>query len=176
MLTKNDRTARDSKPLEVLGTYNPLPQRPTNLSTEEARKARAYKEIALDRSRAKYWLGVGAQPTDTAWRLMELVFFFFFFFFFFFQEVYFVVRDGWLTGKRLDWRNPHQRPRIKTPCTDGLTGFGLACTSAGDWYLWHFLLWRFGTTLGRLIRQVFDGDADAVCASRGIWFCILCAF
>ncbi|KAI9929938.1 hypothetical protein ASPWEDRAFT_48134 [Aspergillus wentii DTO 134E9] len=66
------RTARDAKPLEVIGTFNPVPQRPTNLSDEEARSARAFKEISLDRSRAKYWLGVGAQPSDSVWRLLGL--------------------------------------------------------------------------------------------------------
>lgn len=50
-----------------------MPQRPTNLSDEEAARARAYKEISLDRSRAKYWLGVGAQPSDSVWRLLNLV-------------------------------------------------------------------------------------------------------
>jgi small subunit ribosomal protein S16 len=66
-------SARDSKPLEVIGTYNPIPQKPTNLSDEEARKAKLYKEVTLDRSRAKYWLGVGAQPSDRAWRLLSMV-------------------------------------------------------------------------------------------------------
>ncbi|KAL4817145.1 ribosomal protein S16 domain-containing protein [Aspergillus spinulosporus] len=66
------RSARNSKPIEVIGTMNPIPQRPTNLSDEEARNARPYKEISLDRSRAKYWLGVGAQPSDTVWRLLSL--------------------------------------------------------------------------------------------------------
>ncbi|KAJ9196057.1 hypothetical protein DTO166G4_256 [Paecilomyces variotii] len=67
------RSARDSKPLEVIGTYNPIPQRPTNLTDEEARTAKAYKEIALDRSRAKYWLGVGAQPSEPVWRLLSMI-------------------------------------------------------------------------------------------------------
>ncbi|KAL2818420.1 ribosomal protein S16 domain-containing protein [Aspergillus cavernicola] len=66
------RSARDSKPLEVIGTLNPFPQRPTNLSEQEARTARAYKEISLDRSRVKYWLGVGAQPSDPVWRILNL--------------------------------------------------------------------------------------------------------
>ncbi|KOC14383.1 mitochondrial 37S ribosomal protein [Aspergillus flavus AF70] len=66
------RTARNSKPLEVIGTYDPIPQRPTNLSDEEARSARPYKEVSLDRSRAKYWIGVGAQPSDGVWRLLSL--------------------------------------------------------------------------------------------------------
>ncbi|KAL4806172.1 ribosomal protein S16 domain-containing protein [Aspergillus unguis] len=66
------RSARDSKPLEVIGTLNPIPQRPTNLSDQEARTARPYKEISLDRSRAKYWIGVGAQPSGTVWRLLSM--------------------------------------------------------------------------------------------------------
>ncbi|KAL4943419.1 hypothetical protein BDV06DRAFT_221257 [Aspergillus oleicola] len=66
------RSARNSKPLEVIGTLNPVPQRPTNLSEEEAESARPYKDITLDRSRAKYWLGVGAQPSSSVWRLLNL--------------------------------------------------------------------------------------------------------
>lgn len=63
------RTARDSKPLEVLGTYDPIPKLPVG-SEPDARKQ---KDIKLDVSRAKYWLGVGAQPTDTAWRILSMV-------------------------------------------------------------------------------------------------------
>ena len=66
------RSARGAKPLEVIGTYNPIPKRPTNLYGENT-DARPYKEIALDRSRAKYWLGVGAQPSDPVWKLMGMV-------------------------------------------------------------------------------------------------------
>ncbi|KAF7593241.1 37S ribosomal protein S16, mitochondrial [Aspergillus hancockii] len=66
------RSARNSKPLEVIGTYNPVPQRPTNLSDEEALSARPFKEVSLDQTRAKYWLGVGAQPSDGVWRLLSL--------------------------------------------------------------------------------------------------------
>lgn len=69
----NNRSARDSKPIEVIGTYNPIPQKPTGLTDLEAESAKPYKEIALDRSRAKYWLGVGAQPSDTVWRLFAMV-------------------------------------------------------------------------------------------------------
>ncbi|OGM39659.1 mitochondrial 37S ribosomal protein MRPS16 [Aspergillus bombycis] len=72
ILCEHYRSARNSKPLEVIGTYNPVPQRPTNLSDEEARSARPYKEVSLDRSRAKYWIGVGAQPSDGVWRLLSL--------------------------------------------------------------------------------------------------------
>jgi len=61
------RTARNSKPLEVLGTYDPIPRVP------EGGEGRKYKDIKLDSDRAKYWLGVGAQPSDTAWRLLSMV-------------------------------------------------------------------------------------------------------
>jgi ribosomal protein S16 len=67
-----DRSARGAKPLEVIGTYNPIPKKPTNLYDDNA-NARPYKEIALDRARAKYWLGVGAQPSDPVWKLMGMV-------------------------------------------------------------------------------------------------------
>lgn len=63
------RTARDSKPLEVLGTYNPIPELP--VGAEEG--GRKVKDIKVDVSRAKYWLGVGAQPSDTVWRLLSMV-------------------------------------------------------------------------------------------------------
>ncbi|KAF3048623.1 37S ribosomal protein S16, mitochondrial [Didymella keratinophila] len=63
------RTARNSRPLEVLGTYNPIPQPPRPGDTH----GRPWKDIKLDMSRARYWVGVGAQPSDTAWRLLSMV-------------------------------------------------------------------------------------------------------
>ncbi|KAI5309262.1 37S ribosomal protein S16, mitochondrial, partial [Ascosphaera atra] len=56
------RSARNSKPIEVIGTYNPVPQKPTGISELQEKVAKPYKDISLDTSRAKYWLGVGAQP------------------------------------------------------------------------------------------------------------------
>lgn len=49
-------------PLEVIGTYNPIPipaapEDPTN-------KSKPFKHIELDFHRAKYWLGVGAETSD----------------------------------------------------------------------------------------------------------------
>lgn len=63
------RSARDSKPMEVLGTYNPIPQLPVGAEPGDRRQ----KEIKVDVSRAKYWLGVGAQPSDTVWRMLAMV-------------------------------------------------------------------------------------------------------
>ena len=44
------RAPRDGRYLEQLGTYNPREDPPA---------------VKLDHDRVKYWLGVGAQPTDT---------------------------------------------------------------------------------------------------------------
>ncbi|KAF1915809.1 ribosomal protein S16 domain-containing protein [Ampelomyces quisqualis] len=63
------RTARNSRPLEVLGTYDPSPQPPRPGDTH----GRPWKDVRLDISRARYWVGVGAQPSDTAWRLLSMV-------------------------------------------------------------------------------------------------------
>lgn len=62
------RTARNSKPLEVIGTYDPVPK-----ADPYGSSSRLHKDIRLDSQRAKYWIGVGAQPTDTAWRLLSMV-------------------------------------------------------------------------------------------------------
>jgi small subunit ribosomal protein S16 len=48
--------ARDSNTIEILGHYNPRPD-PI--------------EIDLKRERIAYWLGVGAQPSDTEQRLIK---------------------------------------------------------------------------------------------------------
>ena len=46
------RTKRDGKSIEILGHYDPL-------------AADKDKQVVLERDRVQYWLGVGAQPTDT---------------------------------------------------------------------------------------------------------------
>ncbi len=50
------RRARDSRNLEIVGHYNPRPD-PI--------------ELVLKRERIDYWLGVGAQPSDTVRRLVR---------------------------------------------------------------------------------------------------------
>ncbi|OCK89507.1 ribosomal protein S16 [Cenococcum geophilum 1.58] len=69
IVVSHARTARNSKPLEVLGTYNSLPQPPRPGDTT----GRPFKEIKLDLTRTRYWIGVGAHPSDTAWRLLSMV-------------------------------------------------------------------------------------------------------
>ena len=56
VVVTDKRQARDSKTLEILGHYNP---RPTPI------------ELNLQRERVDYWLGVGAQPSDTVRRLIK---------------------------------------------------------------------------------------------------------
>jgi small subunit ribosomal protein S16 len=62
------RTARNSRPLEVLGTYDPIPK-----PDPYDKSGKLHKDIQLDTKRARYWIGVGAQPTDIAWRLLSMV-------------------------------------------------------------------------------------------------------
>ncbi|KAI9904196.1 hypothetical protein N3K66_000725 [Trichothecium roseum] len=62
------RTARNSKPLEVIGAYDPIPK-----PDPYDQSGKLHKDIKLDKSRAQYWLGVGAQPTDTTWRLLSMI-------------------------------------------------------------------------------------------------------
>lgn len=56
-------------PIEVIGTYNPVP---TSLSpVMKAQGIIPVKEVQLDFDRAKYWISVGAQPSDTIARLFK---------------------------------------------------------------------------------------------------------
>uniref|UniRef100_A0A6U3BLK8 30S ribosomal protein S16, chloroplastic n=1 Tax=Entomoneis paludosa TaxID=265537 RepID=A0A6U3BLK8_9STRA len=58
MVAANIKSPRDGKFLELLGSYNPIPNKAGN------------KEIRLKTDRVKYWISVGAQPSDrVAWIL-----------------------------------------------------------------------------------------------------------
>ena len=52
----------------MIGTYDPIPKK--DLYDDSGK---LHKDIKLDLTRAKYWIGVGAQPTDTVWRLLSMV-------------------------------------------------------------------------------------------------------
>lgn len=56
VVASDSRSPRDGKFIEAIGIYNPL----TNPAT-----------IDLKEDRALYWLGVGAQPTDTVKSLLS---------------------------------------------------------------------------------------------------------
>lgn len=52
------RKQRDGRVIEELGFYDPVAKEPG-------------KQLVLNGERINYWLGVGAQPTDTVRRLIE---------------------------------------------------------------------------------------------------------
>jgi small subunit ribosomal protein S16 len=57
IVVKEKLSKRDGSYLENLGTYNPIGKNGT--------------EIRLDAERVQYWLGKGAQPTETVNRLIK---------------------------------------------------------------------------------------------------------
>ena len=59
IVAADSRRARDGKYLEQLGTYNPL------LAKDDE------KRVTLKEDRIKYWLGVGAQPSDRVARFLD---------------------------------------------------------------------------------------------------------
>lgn len=59
IVVSDNRSPRDGKFLEKLGTYNPL------LPKDSAER------VKLDTDRAAYWLSVGAQPTDRVARFLD---------------------------------------------------------------------------------------------------------
>lgn len=63
IVSADSRAKRDGRFLEVLGFYDPLPH-----SAQEG--AAGIKRVALNVPRIKYWLSVGAQPSDTVGRLL----------------------------------------------------------------------------------------------------------
>jgi small subunit ribosomal protein S16 len=59
IVVANSRSPRDGKYLEQIGTYNPL------LAKDNPER------VKLVEDRARYWLGVGAQPTDRVARFLD---------------------------------------------------------------------------------------------------------
>ena len=54
----DQRSPRNGKPIEELGWYDPLQEDPA-------------KAVNVDADRAKHWLSVGAQPSDTVRTLLQ---------------------------------------------------------------------------------------------------------
>ncbi|QLG74869.1 hypothetical protein HG535_0H01960 [Zygotorulaspora mrakii] len=69
IVVANAHKARDAKPIEVLGVYNPIPK-PMTVKQRKSGKLPT-KDIRLDFDRVKYWIGVGAQPSDTVTKLLK---------------------------------------------------------------------------------------------------------
>lgn len=59
IVVANSRAPRDGKYLEQVGTYNPL------LAKDDANRVRLVED------RVRYWIGVGAQPTDRVARMLD---------------------------------------------------------------------------------------------------------
>lgn len=59
IVVANSRSPRDGKYLEQIGTYNPL------LAKDSPER------VKLNEDRARYWIGVGAQPTDRVARFLD---------------------------------------------------------------------------------------------------------
>ena len=55
------RSKPTRKPIEQLGTFNPIPDKDGN------------KAISLNFERAKYWISVGARPSDSVARILAKV-------------------------------------------------------------------------------------------------------
>lgn len=56
-------------PIEVIGTYNPVPTPITPKMKAEG--VIPIKDVKLDFDRAKYWISVGAQPSDSLAKLFK---------------------------------------------------------------------------------------------------------
>jgi small subunit ribosomal protein S16 len=59
IVVSNSRSPRDGKYLEQVGTYNPV------LAKDDENR------VKLVEDRVRYWIGVGAQPTDRVARLLD---------------------------------------------------------------------------------------------------------
>jgi small subunit ribosomal protein S16 len=59
IVAADSRSARDGKYLEQIGTYNPL------LAKDDPAR------VKLNEDRARYWLGVGGQPSDRVARFLD---------------------------------------------------------------------------------------------------------
>lgn len=59
IVVSNSRAPRDGKFLEQVGTYNPL------LAKDDENRVRLIED------RVRYWIGVGAQPTDRVARILD---------------------------------------------------------------------------------------------------------
>lgn len=78
----NSSKRRDARPLEKLGEYDPIPRIPIE-HAKMPPKAHVFgqekvvipkeKRIEWNVERIKYWLAVGAQPTQTVVKLLERV-------------------------------------------------------------------------------------------------------
>ena len=58
ILVQDSRKPRDGVTIEEIGSYQPVTQTEDN-------------QVTVNMERAKYWIGVGAQPTETVKRILS---------------------------------------------------------------------------------------------------------
>ena len=58
VVVQDSREPRDGKCIEEIGIYQPI--------------AAVENQVSIDAERAKYWISVGAQPTDVVKKLMNV--------------------------------------------------------------------------------------------------------
>ncbi|WP_296855890.1 30S ribosomal protein S16 [Treponema sp.] len=58
IVIQDARKPRDGVTIEEIGTYQPVTQKDGN-------------QVTIDMERAKYWISVGAQPTDTVKKILS---------------------------------------------------------------------------------------------------------
>ena len=57
IVVQDSRKPRDGTTIEEIGTYDPI--------------TKAEQQVSFNEERARYWIGVGAQPTDTVRKLFS---------------------------------------------------------------------------------------------------------
>ncbi|WP_407425361.1 30S ribosomal protein S16 [Treponema sp.] len=58
IVVQDSRKPRDGVTIEEIGTYQPVTQKEGS-------------QVTVDMERAKYWIGVGAQPTETVKKILS---------------------------------------------------------------------------------------------------------
>ncbi|KIM21858.1 hypothetical protein M408DRAFT_300351 [Serendipita vermifera MAFF 305830] len=79
----NQRLGRNAKPLELLGVYDPTPRVPQqkskskaypdmNATSTEPDNGVATKKVEWSVERIQWWIGKGAQPSDSVMKLLTM--------------------------------------------------------------------------------------------------------
>jgi len=64
IVAADSRSPRDGRHIEQVGSYDPIPRKDKN--------GDPFKEIRLKAERVKYWLSVGAQPSDRVKKILAM--------------------------------------------------------------------------------------------------------
>jgi small subunit ribosomal protein S16 len=82
----NQRVARNAKPIELVGVFDPIPRAPETpfpkypfqndgalLKSSILPDVEKVKKVEWSVERIKYWISVGAQPSKAVMRLLDMV-------------------------------------------------------------------------------------------------------